>query len=370
MLDKHIDQLRRFAEKKDFGVLDRQASIEYVIEYMKEVFQKEFEKRKARTLEHYKVHLEYHKERKEEGLYYDERALKPRTAKQISKDEAADFKFASELVYNLGKERVDWLIRRQFEPMHYGIRQDPPNAKCLILQASEKLAKELEEKEKNRILHLAEEYVRFLNLYLSKHLPDAKPVESYVEFESQLAEKDMNSTKNFRENKFSERKLQERWVIWMGNRHFTEESIGNFFSQEEYDFIQESIWGVGGGDHSCNRKFKGDPLQRRYGLFLDAGGQELTHELALAQNEEKLEKYLDSFTAHNLYKLGSAITKHITSEMEPLGEVFVEEGMKGIEIWTPISTPDGKRIFKARCILAGGPIVRYHYRYISHLVSK
>lgn len=112
MLDKHIDQLRRFAEKKDFGVLDRQASIEYVIEYMKEVFQKEFEKRKARTLEHYKVHFEYHKERKEEGLYYDERALKPRTAKQIEKDETTDFKLASERVYNLGKERVDWLDRK------------------------------------------------------------------------------------------------------------------------------------------------------------------------------------------------------------------------------------------------------------------
>ena len=103
---------------------------------------------------------------------------------------------------------------------------------------------------------------------------------------------------------------------------------------------------------------------------LDSDGMELTHELAIALNEEKLEKYLDSFTAHNLYKLGSAITKHITSEMEPLGDVHVDEGMKGIEIWTPISTPEGRRIFKARCILAGGPMVRYHYRYISHLVKE
>ena len=359
MLEKHIAQLRRFAEKKDFGVLNRQGSIEYVIEYMQEVFQEEFEKRKARTLEHYKVHFEYHKERKEDGLYYDEKALKPRTAKQISKDEATDFKLTSERVYNLGKERVDWLIRRQFEPIHYGIRQDPPNAKCLILQASEKLAKELEEKEKDRLLHLAEEYVRFLNLYLPKHLPDVLPVQSYAELAVQLPEIE---TKNFRPNRFSEAKLQYRWAIWMANRHYTEESVGDSISQEEYDLIQESIWGTDKGDHSYNRKFND--------LFLDSGGQELTHGLALALDEDRLEKYLDSFTAHNLYKLGSAITKHITSEMEPLGEVSVEEGMKGIEIWTPISTPEGRRIFKARCILAGGPMVRYHYRYIAHLVKE
>ena len=359
MLEKHIDQLRRFAEKKDFGVLDRQASIEYVIEFMKEVFQKEFEKRKARTLEHYKVHFEYHKERKEEGLYYDEKALKPRTAKQISKDETTDFKLASERTYKFGKERVDWLIRRQFEPMHYGIRQDPPNAKCLILQASEKLAKELEEKEKNRLLHLGSEYVRFLNLYRIKNLPDVKSVQSYADLAAQLPERE---TKNFRPNRFSDRILQERWVIWMATHHYTEESVGDSISQEKYDLIQEAIWGVGESGYSYNRKFND--------LFLDSDGMELTHELAIALNEEKLEKYLDSFTAHNLYKLGSAITKHITSEMEPLGEVSVDEGMKGIEIWTPISTPEGRRFFKARCILAGGPMVRYHYRYIAHLVKE
>ena len=360
MLDKHIDQLRRFAEKKDFGVLNRQASIEYVIEYMKEVFQEEFEKRKARTLEHYRVSFEHSNRRKEEGLNYHERDLKPRTAKQTAKDEATDFKLASERVYNLGKERVDWLIRRQFEPMHYGIRQDPPNAKCLILQASERLAKELEEKEKNRLLHLAKEYIRFLNLYLPKHLPDVKPVQSYAELEAQLPERE---TKNFRPNRFSDRILQERWVIWMANRHYTEEkSVGISISQEKYDLIQEAIWGVGESGYSYNKKFND--------LFLDSDGMELTHELAIALSEEKLEKYLDSFTAHNLYKLGSAITKHITSEMEPLGDVHVDEGMKGIEIWTPISTPEGRRIFKARCILAGGPMVRYHYRYISHLVKE
>jgi len=92
-------------------------------------------------------------------------------------------------------------------------------------------------------------------------------------------------------------------------------------------------------------------------------------EVRLATNKRQMDSYLKDYRVANRVKLVRAIEKYVTEEMKVKGDVYVNDGVKGVEVSAIVEFGDEVKEFKTRAIFAGGYIQRYHYRYRGGLVN-
>ena len=100
-----------------------------------------------------------------------------------------------------------------------------------------------------------------------------------------------------------------------------------------------------------------------------SSAHKIESEVRLATNEKQMDYYLKNYREANRVKLVRAIEKYVTEEMEVKGDVYVTDGVKGVEVSAIVEFGDEVKRFKTRAIFAGGYIQRYHYRYRGGLVA-
>ena len=66
----------------------------------------------------------------------------------------------------------------------------------------------------------------------------------------------------------------------------------------------------------------------------------------MATNEKGMVKYLENYRELNKVKLVRAIEKYITDDMTLKGEVYINEGVKGVEVSADVNTTEGVRNFR------------------------
>jgi len=98
-------------------------------------------------------------------------------------------------------------------------------------------------------------------------------------------------------------------------------------------------------------------------FYYNRGAAKLLEEVRMATNEKGMVTYLKNYRELNKVKLVRAIEKYITEDMTINGKVFIDEGVKGVEVSASVNTNEGVRNFRTNAIFAGGYIQRYHYRY-------
>ena len=98
-------------------------------------------------------------------------------------------------------------------------------------------------------------------------------------------------------------------------------------------------------------------------FYYNRGAVKLLEEVRMATDERGMVSYLKNYRELNKVKLVRAIEKYITEDMTINGKVFIDEGVKGVEVSANVNTNEGVRNFRTNAIFAGGYIQRYHYRY-------
>ena len=98
-------------------------------------------------------------------------------------------------------------------------------------------------------------------------------------------------------------------------------------------------------------------------FYYNRGAVKLLEEVRMATDEKGMVSYLKNYRELNKVKLVRAIEKYITEDMTINGKVFIDEGVKGVEVSANVNTNEGVRNFRTNAIFAGGYIQRYHYRY-------
>lgn len=100
-----------------------------------------------------------------------------------------------------------------------------------------------------------------------------------------------------------------------------------------------------------------------------SSAHKIQSEVQLATSEKQMKFYLEGYRTANRVKLVRAIEKYITDDMTVDGKVYLDQGVKGVEVHAKVDTNEGPKLFKTRAIFAGGYIQRYHYRYRGDLVN-
>jgi hypothetical protein len=155
-----------------------------------------------------------------------------------------------------------------------------------------------------------------------------------------------------------------------------EESRFNDIKESYELFLKEnpSVYQYGPYDrkkyYSLSKNGESDYTNVRY-FYHNRGAVKLLEEVRMATDTKGIVKYLENYRELNKVKLVRAIEKYITEDMTVKGEVYINEGVKGVEVSAEVNTTEGLRNFRTNAIFAGGYIQRYHYRYRGglHLVK-
>jgi len=339
---KDITAFRKWMEKRPTGILDKEKVIDLILPKALDFMKQNLRERAIREC-------------------YEHKRFKISRKVNIKDLE----KLSSGAAIEHAKEILPQILANQFDDRFEQLRL-PMTGRLQMLISTKKICDELESKERNRLLLLREDFQRFL----SKTVPqvgnratnEVKEATTFTELLDALRK--AANVSSVDEHSFRGI-LYQHCLRWIFNR------IENFegdagkenrkMLKDSYDTKKRNVTITTRRGQISSMQSPFDELAER------VQKHELVSDFRSFENDETLQRALEHYTTNNLWKLQQALDKHITDEMVVNAGPHFKEGGKGLEVTATLSTPEGTRYFDARAIIAGGPIISYHARYISHL---